>query len=164
MTPIQQDHALAPIAVPQQPDSITIAPDGRTAYVVSKTWPPGARNRQPRATITPVNLATGTTLPPMTIRASPNGWGDIAVAPHGKTAYFLDTLRGAVTPIRLATHTVGEPIPSGKGSYTMLFGHGASIGYLIESQQVVPPNTATNTTLPPIKLPTVIGWGEAVQR
>ena len=164
VTPIQRDHALAPIAVPQQPDSITIAPDGRTAYVVSKTWPPGVRDRQPQATITPVNLATGTTLPPMRVRASPSGWGDIVIGPHGETAYFLDTLRGRVIPIHLASHTVGEPIPSGKGSYTMLFGHGASIGYLIESQQVVPLNTITNTTLPPIKLPTVIDWGEAVQR
>jgi hypothetical protein len=38
------------------------------------------------------------------------------------------------------------------------------IGYLIESRQVVPLNTATNTTLRPIKLPAVIDWGEAVRR
>jgi len=46
----------------------------------------------------------------------------------------------------------------------MLFGQGASIGYLIESDQVVPLNTATNTTLRPIKVPTVIDWGEAARR
>ena len=50
------------------------------------------------------------------------------------------------------------------GRYTMLFGQGASIGYLIGSRQVIPLNTATNTTLRPIKLPTVIDWGEAVRR
>lgn len=164
LTPVRRDHALVPIAVPGRPDDITIAPDGRTAYVVSKAWPPGGRHRQPRATITPVNLARGTTLPPMTVRASPNGWGYLVLAPDGKTAYYLDTLRGAVIPIHLATRTVGEPIPTGNGSFTMLFGHGASIGYLVESQQVLPLNTATNTTLPPIKLPTVIDWGEAVRR
>jgi YVTN family beta-propeller protein len=164
LTPVRRDHALAPIAVPGRPDDITIAPDGTTAYVVSKAWPFGARPAQPRATITPVNLTKGTTQPPMTVRASPNGWGYLVLAPDSKTAYFLDTLRGAVTPIRLASHTVGKPIPSGKGSYAMLFGHGASTGYLIQSQQVLPLNTATNTTLRPIKLPTVIDWGEAVRR
>ena len=46
----------------------------------------------------------------------------------------------------------------------MLFGQGASIGYLIGSHQVIPLNTATNTTLRPIKLPTVIDWDEAVRR
>jgi len=160
LTPIQRDHALNPIAVPKAPESITITPDGRTAYVVSKVWPPGGQQR--RATVTSVDLANGTTLPPLTVPASPNGWGNIAIAPDGKTAYFTDTLRGLVTPIDLATHTAGKPISSGKGSFTVLFGHGASIGYLIESQQMVPLNTATNTTLSPIKLPTVIDWGEAV--
>ena len=162
VTPIQRDHALAPVIVPQHPDSITLAPGGRTAYVVSIAWPPAPRRRD---TITPINLGNGTTLPPLTVRASSNGWGNIAIAPGGKTAYFLDTLLGAVTPINLATRTAGEPIPSGKGSYTVLFGQGASIGYLIESHQVVPLNTATNTTLRPIKMPTtVIDWGEAVRR
>jgi YVTN family beta-propeller protein len=160
VTPIQRDHALNPIAVPKNPESITIAPDGRAAYVVSKATPFGGRQR--RATITAVDLASGATLPPLTVAASPNGWGNIAIAPGGKIAYFTDTLRGLVTPIDLATHTVGKPVSSGKGSFTVLFGHGASIGYLIESQQIVPLNTATNTTLPPIKLPTILDWGEAV--
>ena len=160
LTPIQSDHALNPIAVPRVPESITIAPDGRTAYVVSKAAPFGGQQRQ--ATVTTVDLANGTTLPSLTVAASPNGWGNIAIAPNGRTAYFTDTLRGLVTPIDLANHTVDKPISSGKGSFTVLFGHGASMGYLIESQQIVPLNTATNTTLPPIKLPTILDWGEAV--
>ena len=41
---------------------------------------------------------------------------------------------------------------------------GPSIGYLIGSRQVIPLNTATNTTLRPIKLPTVIDWDDAVRR
>jgi YVTN family beta-propeller protein len=163
LTPIRRDHALVPIAVPGRPDDIILTPDGKTAYVVSKASRFGAVHAQPRDTITPVNLAKGTTLPPMTIRASPNGWGYLVLAPHGKTGYFLDTLRGVVTPIHLSTRTEGKPIPAGEGSYTILFGHDASIGYLIESQQVLPLNTVTNATLPPIKLPTVIDWGEAVR-
>ena len=162
VTPIQQDHALRPIFVPQSPDGITLAPDGRTGYVVSRRWPPRA-SKHPRDTITPINLRSGTTLPPVMVRGSSNGFGSIAVAPGGKTAYFLDTLLGVVTPIHLATHTAGRPILSAKGSYTMLFGQGASIGYLIESDGVVPLNTATNTTLPSIKLPAVMDWGEAMR-
>jgi hypothetical protein len=46
----------------------------------------------------------------------------------------------------------------------MLFGQSASIGYLIESHQAVPLNTATTTILRPIKVPTVVDWGEAVRR
>ena len=98
------------------------------------------------------------------VRGSTHGWGNIAIAPGGRTAYFFDTLLGAVTPIHLATRTAGRPIPAGAGSYAMLFGQGTSIGYLIESSRVVPLNTATNTTLRPIKLPAVIDWGEAVRR
>jgi len=45
----------------------------------------------------------------------------------------------------------------------MLFGQGASIGYLIESDGVITLNTATNTTLPRIKLPAVMDWGEAMR-
>lgn len=168
VTPIKHDHALTPITVPWPPASITLAPGGRTAYVVSIPWTPAARRYSHRDTITPVNLQNGTTLPPLTVRAyvraSSNGWGNVVIAPDGKTAYFLDTLLGEVTPINLATRTAGEPIATGRGSYTMLFGQGASIGYLIESDQVVPLNTATNTTLRPIPMPRVMDWGEAVRR
>jgi hypothetical protein len=98
------------------------------------------------------------------VRASSNGWGNIAIAPGGKTAYLTDTLLGAVTPIDLATHTAGTPIASGAGAYTILFGQGASIGYVIGEHQVVPLNTVTDTTLRPIKVPLVMDWGEATRR
>jgi len=168
LTPIRRDRALKPIVVPLQPMSVTIGPGGRTAYVVS-TARFGVGGRRGRYIITPINLRDGVTRSAMTVRGSSNGWGTVVITPGGKTAYFLDTMRGAVIPIRVATHTMGKPIPSGNGpyhggSYTMLFGQGASIGYLIKSDRVVPLNTATNTIMPAIKLPRVIGWGEEVQR
>ncbi len=168
MTPIQRDHTLKPIVVPPQPMSVTVGPDGKMAYVVSARVF-GAGVRRGRFTITPVDLADGIALRSVTVRGSSNGWGNIVIAPSGKTAYFLDTMRGAVIPIHLATGTVGKPIPSGNGPYhggskTLVFGQGASIGYLIKSDRVVPLNTATSTILPPIKLPTVIGWSEAAHR
>jgi YVTN family beta-propeller protein len=160
VTPIERDHTLTPIIVPENPDSVTLAPGGRTAYVVS--YPPfNVVHRHLRDTITPVNLRNGTTLPSLKVPSSPNGWGNIAIAPGGKTGYFTDTLLGQVTPINLATRAAGQPIASGKGSYTILFGQHASVGYLMEFEQVVPLNTTNNTTLRPIKIRGVMGWGEA---
>jgi hypothetical protein len=51
-----------------------------------------------------------------------------------------------------------------RGAYTILFGQGASIGYVIGEHQVVPLNTVTDTTLRPIKVPLVMDWGEATRR
>ncbi len=79
----------------------------------------------------------------------------------GKTAYLTDTLLGAVTPSISPPTPAGAPIPSGAGAYTILFGQGASIGYLVGEHQIVPLNTVTNTTLRPIKLPLVMDWGAA---
>ncbi len=46
----------------------------------------------------------------------------------------------------------------GPGAYAILFGQGASIGYVIGEHQVVPLNTVTDTTLRPIKVPLVMDW------
>ncbi len=168
LTPIRGDHALKPIVVPLTPMSLTLGPDGETAYVVStSSFGPGS---QPGVfTVTPVNLADGARLPSMKIRGSLHGWGNIVIAPGGKTAYFLDTLHSAVTPIHLATDTVGKPIASGDGPYhggsqTLLFGQDASIGYLVKSDRLVPLKSATNTLLRPIKFPALIDASEATGR
>ncbi len=168
LTPIQGDHALRPIVVPLTPISLAIGPDGTLAYVVSTRFF-GAGGPNGRFTITQVDLADGARLPSVTVRGSSHGLGRIVVAPRGKTAYFLDTMRGAVIPIHLRADTAGKPIPTGNGphhggSHALFFGHGAAIGYLIKSDRVVPLNTATSTTLPPIKLPAIIGWSEAAHQ
>lgn len=168
LTPIRGDHALKPIVVPPGPMSLTLAPDGKTAYVVSAKFL-GLGTRRGPFTITPIDLADGARLRSVTVRGSSHGWGNLVIAPDGKTAYLLDTMRGAVIPIHLATDTVGKPIPTGNGPYhggsqALFFGESASIGYLIKSDRVVPLNTATSTTLRPIRFPSVIGWGEAAHR
>ena len=168
LTPIRGDHALKPIVVPLTPMSLTLGPDGKMAYVVSTRFF-GAGDQRGPFTFTPIDLADGARLPSVTVRGSSHGWGNIVIAPGGKTAYFLDTMRGAVMPIHLATDTVGKPISSGNGpyhggAYTLLFGQDASIGYLIKSDRLVPLNTATNTTLRPIKLPTDHRRSEAAHR
>jgi YVTN family beta-propeller protein len=168
LTPIQGDHSLKPIVVPGTPVGLAIGPDGKMAYVVS-TRLFGAGSGNGRFTITPIDLADGARLPSLTVLGSSSGSVRIVLAPGGKTAYFFDTQRSAVIPIHLATDTAGKPIPTGNGPYhggsdALVFGRGASIGYLIKSDRVVPLNTATNTTLPPIKVPAIIGWSAAVQR
>jgi YVTN family beta-propeller protein len=168
LTPIEGDRTLKPIVVPLTPIGLTIGPDGKTAYVVSTKLFGRAGRSGDRFTITPIDLADGARLRSVTVRGSSNGSGRIVIAPGGKTAYFLDTMRGTVIPIHVAADTEGKPIPTGTGPYhggadDLVFGPDAAIGYLIKSDRVVPLNSATNTTLPPIKLPAIIGWSEAVR-
>jgi YVTN family beta-propeller protein len=168
LTPIQGDRTLKPIVVPLTPVGLTIGPDGKTAYVVSAKLFGRAGRSGDRFTITPIDLADGARLRSVTVRGSSNGSGIFVISPGGKTGYFLDTMLGAVIPIDLGAGSVGMPIPTGNGPYhggpeDLLFGQGASIGYLIKSDLVVPLNSATNTTLRPIKLPAIIGWSEAVR-
>jgi hypothetical protein len=50
------------------------------------------------------------------------------------------------------------------GVHTLLFGQGASIGYLVKSDRLVPLNAATNAILRPVKFPALIAVSEAVHR
>jgi YVTN family beta-propeller protein len=168
LTPIRGDHARKPIVVPLTPSSFTLGPNGKMAYVVSTRFFRAGNQRGP-LTITPIDLADGTRRPSVTIHGSSDGWGSLVIAPGGKTGYVLDTMRSAVTPIHLASFTVGKPIPSGSGPYhggsqALFFGQDATIGYLIKSDRLVPLNTATNTTLRPIKFPALINASEATHR
>ncbi len=152
LTPIQGDHALKPIVVPLTPMSLTIGPGGTMAYVVS-TRSFGAGGPNGWFTITPIDLADGARLPSVKVRGSSHGLGHIVVAPRGKTAYFLDTMRGAVIPIHLGADTAGKPVPTGNGPYhggshTLFFGQDAAIGYLIKSDRVVPLNNQHHAAAP----------------
>ncbi len=81
---------------------------------------------------------------------------------NGMLRHHLPPARARDLPLHLPA-VAGGPIPSVKGSYTILFGQAASIGYVIESDHVVPLNTVTNTTLRPVKLPLVMDWDEATR-
>jgi len=88
------NRALAPIAIAAggQALGLVIAPDGRTAYVLSS-----------RA-VTPIDIATNQAEPAINLPATAGYAYRIAIAPNGKTLYVL-TPRGLV-PIRTASKTV----------------------------------------------------------
>jgi len=91
----------------QQITGIAISPDARTAYVTANTE------------VTPIDLATGTTQPPIIVAQSatgPPGIADPVVSPDGKTLFvghYYD-----VVPIDLATRSVGPPIRAESASST----------------------------------------------
>ena len=94
----------SPIAVGENPEAITVTPDGSTAYV---------ENRR-SGTVTPVDVATGTASAPIRV-ASPEETtfinfpgSSIAITPDGSRAYVLTP--NALTPIDLATGAALTPI------------------------------------------------------
>lgn len=121
-----------------------IAPNGRTVYVMGQ-------NRTGGTTVTPIDTATNTAEPAITL-AEPEPTG-IAVTPDGKTVYVA-TARGVV-PISTTTHTQGQPIfsrndwwqlavtPNGRTLYAL--GHGGALVGVIR--------TADNKPVELISLP-----------
>jgi YVTN family beta-propeller protein len=129
-----------PIAVGSHPISIAIAPNGVTAYVVSNgsntvtpintatntagTQIPAGNNAYAIAitpdgstayvddlgsSVTPINLATDQDEPAISVSTT-TSFSDIAITPNGATAYVTNNTTDAVTPINLATKTLGAPI------------------------------------------------------
>jgi len=136
------------------PVQIAITPDGKTAYVTTRS-----------GTVTPINTATNIPGKPIPV-VGHGGPVWIAFTPDGKTAYVTSespmlsnsqNARATVTPISTATGMPGTPIPVG-GSGDFYFGQGqiaftpdgktAYVGS--ESGTVIPISTATGTPGKPI--------------
>ncbi|HTZ23815.1 MAG TPA: protein kinase [Streptosporangiaceae bacterium] len=79
-----------------------LAPTPTTAYVANYN----------DNTVTPIDLATGSTGTPIQVGNSPAA---IAITPDGKTAYVADLYGNTVTPVDLVTGSVGSPIQVGVG-------------------------------------------------
>jgi outer membrane autotransporter protein len=89
------------IAIPGIPGGITVTPDGKTVYF-------SASGNSISVINTTTNAVTQTiTLPPGT-----DSFG-MSVTPDGKTLYVASPLSAVITPIDVATHAVGTPIPVG---------------------------------------------------
>ena len=101
MVPISTatNTAGAPIPVGGSPVAIAVTPDGRTAYVASRT--PG--------TVTAISTATNAVVGALSVGALLDS---IAITPDGKTAYVADAA-GVLIPVSTATNTAGPPIPAG---------------------------------------------------
>jgi len=106
VTPIDLATSTAekPIDVSGEPVAMTIAPDGKTAYV-----PIGFTSSRTSAQgVQPIDLATNTAGKPIDLQWPPDA---IVITPDGKTAYSINGFPSlTLTPIDLATNRPGKPI------------------------------------------------------
>jgi len=106
VTPIDLATSTAerPIDVSGEPTAMTIAPDGKTAYV-----PIGFTSSRTSAQgVQPIDLATNTAGKPINLQWPPDA---IVITPDGKTAYSINGFPSlTLTPIDLATNRPGRPI------------------------------------------------------
>jgi DNA-binding beta-propeller fold protein YncE len=126
------------------PSSISIAPDGRTAYVAIPVL----------GEIVPVHLDSLTVGTPISVGGHPF---EIAIAPNGKTAYVPDSSSSTIDVVNLATDSVEAPItgiadpheiaiaPNGERAYV-------SAGGISLPPSVVPIDLSTGRMLAPIAL------------
>jgi DNA-binding beta-propeller fold protein YncE len=111
VTPIRIATGKAGPAIPVPPAShaIAIAPDGKTAYVLTSSYQIMDSNDTSPGSVTPIRTATNKPGP-----AIPDPDANVAAVamvftPDGKTAYLLNS--DEVIPLRTATGTLGTPIP-----------------------------------------------------
>jgi DNA-binding beta-propeller fold protein YncE len=137
-----------PIHVGNGPSSIAIAPDGRTAYVTGND----------DGTVTPISLPADSPGTPITVGNPTMPFVGsayaIAIAPDGRTAYVLNNadepahnFLGTVTPINLATGTLGTPITVGHTPYVIAITPDGRTAYV---------SNGDDGTITPINLPTGI--------
>ena len=136
------------------PAGIAIAPDGKTAYVTEA----GATGTL-GDTITPIDLATGKTMAPITVGPGPQG---IAITPDGRRAYVADagaivqgqtgSFGSTVTPVDLRTGKALAPITVGNAPTGVAITPDGSTALVanLNSGSVSPINLATDVAGSPI--------------
>jgi DNA-binding beta-propeller fold protein YncE len=154
--------ALKLITLRNDPWLLALSPNGRTVYAL------GALATGYAKTVTPIDTATNTALPPITLKVSPSveGYTDsIAFTPNGKTAYVVvgvglgKAYSNSVSPIDTVTGTAGSPIKLSQPGFAekVLISPDGKTAYVLSAKAVTPISTATNTALPPISLPAAEG-------
>jgi YVTN family beta-propeller protein len=94
VTPI--NTARTPIKVGNEPQTIVVTPNSKTAYVSNLS-----------GTVTPIDTAANTAGKPIKVGTEPY---QMAITLNGKTIYVGNYGSGTVTPITVATSTAGTPI------------------------------------------------------
>ena len=154
VTPIDTatDTAGKPIKTGANPYAVAMAatPNSKTVYVV---------NEEPYGTVTPIDTATNTAGKNIKVGVDPFA---IVITPDGKTAYVLNLAegepgKGTVTPISTATSTAGTPIPIKHAAFPlasnlMVITPNGKTLYAAGNTTLTPINTASNTTLPAIRV------------
>jgi DNA-binding beta-propeller fold protein YncE len=107
---------------------IAIAPGGGTAYVVSDNI------------LTPIDLASGLALAPITLGSPAGGTADstgfpssIAIAPNGRTAYVAMPGRGTIVPVHLAPRSAAGPILLGGAPRSIAIAPNGETAYVANS-------------------------------
>jgi hypothetical protein len=129
-----------------------IAPGGPTAYGADFTKEVAA-----------LDLATGTLLPPIKLKA-PGNVSSVAFGPGGSTIYALSVARAPatggcctawVTPISTATNVAAKPIEVRPPQFipAMTIAPDGEAGYVGGGQYLYPVSLAAGKALKPIKLP-----------
>lgn len=132
------DSVVATIPLSSAGD-IAFAPDGETAYVKVMDH-----------LVQPVRTSDDALLEPIDVL---NLISQIAITPDGTIAYVSSSWDASITPIDLATRTVGAPIPAASGA------SGIAIAPTPEPIPTDPPNAPEDPATPPTPAPPVVGDG-----
>jgi len=154
VTPIELATHLpeAPIALPIRGTpplgdfAVTMSPDGRWAFVVTQTTPPGGATTN---VLVPVDLATQRARTPIVLPGH-GATGAVVVMHGGRTV--LAASGTTVVPVDIATRAVGTPLDLGPGHTVtgMALSPTTPVLYVLVDGGVVPVDTATATARPPI--------------
>jgi len=141
-----------PIAVGTSPQAIAITPNGKMAYVLNGIDAATTPATTP-ATVTPIDLATGTALRPIKVGTLPLS---MTMSPNGKLLYVVDSRQSnpgepsAITPVDTATDTSAPAIKLARDLAPfsvsgLAFKSNSVTAYAITSSGIVPINTATGS-------------------
>jgi YVTN family beta-propeller protein len=144
VTPIDTatNAVIKKIPVSRNAIAVTLAPDGRTAWVALNADRPGQRRL-----VVPVSTSTYQVGRPVKVASMLPA--TMAITPNGKTLYVGDWNSGRVTPVHTATSTAGRPIKTGADPLvvTMAITPDGRTLYVANEEPgtVTPVSTATNT-------------------
>jgi hypothetical protein len=126
--------------------AVTTSPDGRWAFVVTQSTPPG---HAPTNVLVPVDLATQRAGAPIVL---PGHGATSAVVVMHDDRTVLAASGTTVVPVDIATHAVGRPLDLGSGRTVsgMALSPTTDTLYVLVPDGVIPVDTATATAGPPI--------------
>jgi len=165
------DRPGKPIAVGASPQAIAITPNGEMAYVlngIDAATTPSTTS----ATVTPIDLATGTARRPIKVGTLPLS---MTMSPNGKLLYVVDSRQNnpgepsAITPVNTATDTSAPAISLARDLVPfsvsgLAFTSNSATAYAITSSGIVAITTATRRLATAIGLRTSVPVAIAVTR